>query len=225
MVRVSGWDGPRPAEPAAASAGDPFVRELAVALNGAAHGDFGRVRIALSDRAEARGLAAPQRAICLALLGLTARALEDDVEARRLSRRALAGARRRNSDGPLQRRSRRVARALVAYARALTADCDPTVPVLLRDYAAFLTEVAARVARRSPGPLTPVETEVVRLLAAGRNATQIATQLGRSPHTIRTHLRNIRRRLNTRGREETLARAGALGLFEGKAASPYRRMP
>lgn len=201
--------------------------DLAGALRPAAHGEFARCRIALTGLSEASGLPAAERAICLALLALTALALGDDTEARLLCRRATAGARLRKSDGPRYRGCRKVALALVACARDLVVGRNLTVghdlvpvPELLREYAAFVAHVSAQVARKSPpGPLTPAEAEVLRLVAGGRNATQIATLLGRSPHTVRTHLRNIGERLDTRGRPETLARARELGILETERAS------
>ena len=54
---------------------------------------------------------------------------------------------------------------------------------------------------------------MLKLLDSGRNAPQIAALLDRSPHTVRTHLRNASAKLETHGRAETLARARQLGLL------------
>lgn len=70
---------------------------------------------------------------------------------------------------------------------------------------------------RCAGALTTAEAKVLRLVAAGHNATQVAQLLGRSPHTIRTHLRNISEKLETHGRGETLERARTLGMLVDRA--------
>ena len=89
-----------------------------------------------------------------------------------------------------------------------------SVPATVRGYARFL--LLARQAfetRPASGPLTPAEVEVLMLLDSGRNAPEIAALLDRSPHTIRTHLRNVSAKLETHGRAETLARSRQLGLL------------
>jgi DNA-binding CsgD family transcriptional regulator len=87
------------------------------------------------------------------------------------------------------------------------------VPARVRGYARFILAVQRRVALRpAPGPLTGMEMEILRLVAAGRNAPQIAAALGRSPHTIRTHLRNASAKLDAHGRTQMIARARELGV-------------
>jgi LuxR family maltose regulon positive regulatory protein len=58
-----------------------------------------------------------------------------------------------------------------------------------------------------------METEILRLIADGRNAPQIAEILNRSPHTVRTHLRNASVKLDAHGRIDLLARARQLGIL------------
>lgn len=68
--------------------------------------------------------------------------------------------------------------------------------------------------RRAPGggvglrpiksPLTPREWEVVDLLAESRTTDQIAEQLVLSSETVRTHVKNILRKLDARSREEAV---------------------
>jgi DNA-binding CsgD family transcriptional regulator len=66
----------------------------------------------------------------------------------------------------------------------------------------------------APGSLlTDTETEIVRLLAAGRNAPQIARLMNRSLHTVRTHIRNVAEKLEAHGRRDLLARARRLGII------------
>jgi DNA-binding CsgD family transcriptional regulator len=64
----------------------------------------------------------------------------------------------------------------------------------------------------SPCPLTATEIEIVRLLAAGRNAPQIARLLDRNLNTVRTHIRNAAVKLEAHGRLDLVARARRLGL-------------
>ncbi len=56
-------------------------------------------------------------------------------------------------------------------------------------------------------PLTPREWEVIDLLYEGRNTDQIATTLVLSAETVRSHVKNILRKLNVRSREEAVAAA------------------
>jgi DNA-binding CsgD family transcriptional regulator len=62
--------------------------------------------------------------------------------------------------------------------------------------------------RRRPVPrLTPRQTDLLRLLAAGRTNTQIARRLGISEGTVRTHLENIYERLGVSSRTAAVTRA------------------
>src|SRR6185312_11169772 len=64
--------------------------------------------------------------------------------------------------------------------------------------------------RRHPVPrLTPRQTDLIRLLAAGHTNTQIARRLGISEGTVRTHLENIYRLLNVSSRTAAVTRAFA----------------
>jgi DNA-binding NarL/FixJ family response regulator len=80
-----------------------------------------------------------------------------------------------------------------------------------------LDELLARVRRlvRHTTPLPPVvaakltarELEVLRLLADGLEAAEIATRLVISPRTVGTHLENIMRKLRARNRAQVVALA------------------
>jgi DNA-binding CsgD family transcriptional regulator len=62
--------------------------------------------------------------------------------------------------------------------------------------------------RRHPVPtLTPRQTDLMRLVAAGHTNTQIARRLGISEGTVRTHLENIYERLHVSSRTAAVARA------------------
>jgi DNA-binding NarL/FixJ family response regulator len=72
------------------------------------------------------------------------------------------------------------------------------------------THPAAPTPRESP--LSPRERRVAAELARGAGVEEIATALCISPHTARTHVRNIRRKLGARTSAEAVARALTLGL-------------
>ncbi len=89
-------------------------------------------------------------------------------------------------------------------------------PTSVRGYARLARLVRDRhAARPTAGPLTATEIAILRLVDAGRNAPQIALLLNRSPHTVRTHLRNAHAKLDAHGRLDALARARHLGLLQG----------
>ncbi len=101
--------------------------------------------------------------------------------------------------------------------RALLA-CDVTED---RKVALEVTEELARVllGRKNSGPnatkvgldaLTPAEWRILRLLGKGLSNAQIARELTISPNTLRTHLKNIYRKLNLTNRSAAVAFAAQL---------------
>jgi DNA-binding CsgD family transcriptional regulator len=141
-------------------------------------------------------------------------------------------------------RYRRLARALGCAACALLGDAvradrradaallrdDPEIATLVavgrgkpargvsakvRGYAYVVEAVRnASAARHDTGPLTATELEILRQIDAGLNAPEIARALGRSPLTVRTHVRNAVEKLQARGRLDALSRARRLGLLQ-----------
>jgi DNA-binding CsgD family transcriptional regulator len=63
-----------------------------------------------------------------------------------------------------------------------------------------------------PDPLTPRERQVIRLLLAGLGAETMASHLGITPNTVRTHLQNIFSKLDVSSRAEAAAWALGAGL-------------
>ena len=61
--------------------------------------------------------------------------------------------------------------------------------------------------------LTQRETELIPLLSEGLSNKQIAAKLYIAPETVKTHLQNIYRKLNARGRIATVKAARTLGLI------------
>ena len=65
----------------------------------------------------------------------------------------------------------------------------------------------------SRGPLTAREVEVLRYLALGWDVAHIATEMGLSPHTVRNHSTNLRRKLDVRSSLEAVMAAVRLGVL------------
>jgi DNA-binding CsgD family transcriptional regulator len=61
-------------------------------------------------------------------------------------------------------------------------------------------------------PLTPRETDVLRLMARGHTYIQIGDQLGVSLHTVASHAKKIYRKLGVRSARAAVWRALELGL-------------
>ena len=62
--------------------------------------------------------------------------------------------------------------------------------------------------------LTPRELSVVRLLSSGCTYGQVASQLGISPHTVVTHIKNVYRKLEVHTAAAAVMRAVQLGLLQ-----------
>jgi DNA-binding CsgD family transcriptional regulator len=65
----------------------------------------------------------------------------------------------------------------------------------------------------SPIHLTPREREVLVLLATGASNPAIAQQLGISPHTARTHVKNLRAKLGATNRQHAVMLALEAGII------------
>jgi DNA-binding CsgD family transcriptional regulator len=91
----------------------------------------------------------------------------------------------------------------------------------------------ARSARRARGilppatssliePLTPRETEILRLAASGIPVTEIADRLCLSPNTVKTHLTHIYAKLGARGRTDAVRAAIHCGCLSPEDICPHR---
>ncbi|WP_236788109.1 helix-turn-helix transcriptional regulator [Amycolatopsis sp. GM8] len=67
-------------------------------------------------------------------------------------------------------------------------------------------------------PLTDVELTVLEFAARGNENQEIAATTDRSVETIRSHLKNIYRKLNARNRAHAVAIAYHVGIFRGRPA-------
>lgn len=153
----------------------------------------------------------PFRAAALLSAGLVSAGRGDHAEARESFETAIAHY--RASGAPFE-----TARALVELAKSLSALGQPQHALEeARNAATEFERLGARVDAdasaalaagleslvRSPsgaGPLTARETEVLRLVAAGRTNEQIASQLVLSVRTVERHLSNIYAKIGATGR-------------------------
>jgi LuxR family transcriptional regulator, maltose regulon positive regulatory protein len=61
-----------------------------------------------------------------------------------------------------------------------------------------------------PRRLTDRELDILRYLPTRLSTTEIAAQLGISPNTVKTHLKNIYQKLGARSRNEAIVKAAQL---------------
>lgn len=80
---------------------------------------------------------------------------------------------------------------------------DRVVMTLLRPH---LAEIVSTPAPEPLQELTPRQTELLRLVAAGHSNAEIAAAMFVSPHTVRKHLENIFERLGVTSRTAAVAR-------------------
>jgi LuxR family maltose regulon positive regulatory protein len=86
----------------------------------------------------------------------------------------------------------------------------------LRKLLAVLDQNAAGATPSAGGlsdPLTERESEVLHLIASGKNNRQISSELFVSVGTVKTHLNNLYRKLDAHSRTQALARARELKLL------------
>jgi|AntRauTorckE5430_2_1112549.scaffolds.fasta_scaffold52612_1 DNA-binding NarL/FixJ family response regulator len=67
-----------------------------------------------------------------------------------------------------------------------------------------------------PTPLSPREIEIVRLIARGLIAKEIASELNLSTHTIYTHRKNIMKKLNISSASELVLYAVEIGIVNSR---------
>jgi two-component system, NarL family, response regulator LiaR len=72
------------------------------------------------------------------------------------------------------------------------------------------TPVGSKGMRPVQSPLTPREWDVIELMAEGLTTERMAGLLVLSPETVRTHIKNILRKLDARSREEAVAAARSM---------------
>lgn len=75
-------------------------------------------------------------------------------------------------------------------------------------------EAPGRDTDEAEGLLSRRESEILALVAHGHTAPEVARRLGRSLHTVNTHLRNCYAKLAARNRIDAVARARRRGLID-----------
>jgi LuxR family maltose regulon positive regulatory protein len=116
-----------------------------------------------------------------------------------------------------------IALADVAGARTLMAEIDevlkrrPGLGVLAGEAAVLRDRLARERGPSVPGAsaLTAAELRLLPLLATHLSVPQIAAELFLSPHTIKSQMKSIYRKLGSSTRAQTVTRARELGLLEG----------
>ena len=78
---------------------------------------------------------------------------------------------------------------------------------------AVLVDSTPVLPEKTGTPLTPRETELLRLAAKGLGFDSIGEILGISPHTVVAHARKIYRKLGVHSRGEAVYEAMQLGLL------------
>jgi DNA-binding CsgD family transcriptional regulator len=149
--------------------------------------------------------------LVLAARGQTVSALDELAHAQRCHRRLpepFEEARTLLAVGRIQRRLKRKAAARASLSRALTVFTELGAP-LWRDQARRELE---RIGGRAPrqGGLTPTESRIADLVAAGRTNREVAAELFLSVNTVQSYLKRIYRELGVRSRTELARRIGGV---------------
>jgi len=219
-----------------------FARGLADTLPHAWASDFTAFRANAVLLRDARSTGRAASALASALRSLAEAAMGDVAEARKSSRNAIAVASlHARGEAAYDARYRRIARALAAATciligdqvrgersvngRSLRRDSDVQAIVAVangadwrgagrrvRGYARVVAAVHAALGEAKSSPLTQAETEILRFLAEGKSAPQIALELDRSVHTVRAHTRAIISKFNVSGRGAAISAARRMGL-------------
>lgn len=98
--------------------------------------------------------------------------------------------------------------AIYAVAKGEKFYCHKILDVIMEQHFPSIEEDC------EPTVLTNRETEILVLLAKGKNTQQIASHLYLSPHTVHTHRKSIIKKLNIKSPTEFVVRAMDLGLLK-----------
>jgi DNA-binding CsgD family transcriptional regulator len=219
-----------------------FAFALSEALVNGWNGRFDAARTILTSVRVAEGRTLPERALCNALLAVTALGEWRVDEARRFARLAITETAHRAEREPLFDGRRRLIARLIASGtcvalgdpsrarRALSRSFDPDqrfaelfgvngigetdVPPLMRGYARFLNVACEKAKRSRPRlQLTNAEMTVLRAFPEGMTVATLAATLGKSPKTIEAQVSSIYAKLNVSNRAQAIQRARDLGLY------------
>lgn len=195
--------------------------ELASTLPATARGLLlAKIALAVGDHRTAQqhlqhpspGDLTPRRALVRQLLLAAAAIVRRDPMTASILGEALVTARRQGFCHTVVTTAPQVSRYLVEHAAPTRSDpfTDQLITAAVHERSA--QPGASRPSRVSTEPLTPAERRVLKLLPAS-TCPQMAAALYVSPHTVKTHLRGIYRKLGAASRAEALARAVDLRLL------------
>jgi DNA-binding NarL/FixJ family response regulator len=105
---------------------------------------------------------------------------------------------------------------LIRYILQLRSGGSPVSPGIARlvlDRMRFAAPEASPAACAHSDPLTPRETEVLRLVSRGYTYTEVAGKLSISVNTVTTHIKNSYRKLAVHSGAAAVTRASEMGLF------------
>ena len=102
---------------------------------------------------------------------------------------------------------------MAAYIDRLLVKLDGTAKTLVAKAASPSTSDLNTGSPYLVEPLTEREIDVLRLLKSGLTSTEMAVELYLSVHTVRTHIKNIYRKLDVNRRVEAIQRAVDIGMI------------
>jgi DNA-binding CsgD family transcriptional regulator len=102
-----------------------------------------------------------------------------------------------------------------AYAKAAVRSRAAATSALLDVEPTALGEARSRFVPGEAGPLTRREIAVLRVAATGRTTSAIASLIGISGETVKTHLANAYRKLGVQNRSQALLLVGTSGAWSG----------
>ena len=105
------------------------------------------------------------------------------------------------------------AEAIVDAVCEVSAGGAPTSPLVARKLLGYVREQSARSADGDLG-LTPREAEVLSLLVEDPSEADMAQALGISPHTVRSHVKNLYAKLRVHNRAQAVRVALRRGLVD-----------
>lgn len=134
------------------------------------------------------------------------RAVGDAVAATRQLEREILGLDGGPAGGPLDHQA-----ALDELAALARASRDPHIRARLGEIHRRLSPSSTRAA--GSVRLTPRELDVIRVVATGSSNSEVAEQLGLSPESVKTYVRNTMRKLQVRNRTAAVHAARTSGLL------------
>ena len=98
----------------------------------------------------------------------------------------------------------------------------PDLGTLTGEAKALRARLSTQRVYRAPGAsaLTAAELRLLPLLSTHLSSPEIAAELFLSPHTVRSAMKSIYRKLDASSRNQAVTQARTLGLLEGDWVSP-----